>query len=185
MSKEIEKFIIENKNKFDTDEPNPILWDKIGAKLEEAYAKDVKIKKLKPWYILLKVAAILLLFMGIGLLGVQYQKYNSQQISSINPKFAKQESQFASIIELKQSALKSVEKQNPNLYKSFEIEQQKLEKEYKDLKLEINASPNQDCIIKAMKHNLQLQIQLLNQQINVVDEVQKLKNETKDENHTL
>ncbi len=174
MSKELESFITENKLLFDDLEPSNNIWDKIEKQLDEDCAKQNKIKQMKPWYKVLKVAIFLLVTFGVALLGVEYEKYHNQFISSINPQFAKQELQFASVIELKQSQLELVKRKNPSLYKSFAFEQEKLETEYTDLKKEIKNSPNQDRVIKAMVMNLQLQIDLLNQQLSVFKEIKKM-----------
>lgn len=175
MSNKLERFIRENKNQFDEFEAPESLWDKIDAGLDIQAKKQNGQAKVRSIYKVLKVAAVFLLIVSAGYLFVAYQKNEASKMSNINPDYAKKEIQFTSLIELKQEEIKDFAKQEPDLYKAFVNEQNKLEKEYKDLKQQLLDSPNQDRVVKAMIRNLQAQISLLNQQINIIEEVKQLK----------
>ncbi|MDA9555630.1 DUF3450 domain-containing protein [Pelobium sp.] len=184
MSDRLEKFIQNNKKELDGFEVPEFIWDKIDAGLDEQQKKQNKSTKIKAIYTFMRVAAVLLLVCTASYLFVSYQQKQASKLSNINPQFAEKATHFASLIELKQEEIKSFAKQEPQLYKAFVDEQNKLENEYNDLKKELVNAPNQDRVVKAMIRNLQSQIALLNQQLNIIQEVKQLKNK-KDETQSI
>jgi hypothetical protein len=184
MSDKLEKFIKENKHELDGFEAPEIIWDKINTGLNELEVQESKKLKIRRIYLLLRVAAVLLLVCTVAVIFVSYQKNEASKLSNIDPENAKKETQFASLIEFKQEEIKSFATLEPQLYKAFVDEQNKLEQEYNDLKKDLLNTPNQDRVVKAMIRNLQSQISLLNQQLNIIQEVRQLKN-NKNETKTI
>ncbi|TKC00639.1 hypothetical protein [Pedobacter cryophilus] len=180
MSDRLEKFIQDNKKQLDGFEAPELMWDKIDAGLNEYEKKESRKVKMNIFYSFMRVAAVLLLVCTAGYIFVAYQNKEALKLSNISPEYAKKEIRFASLIEMKQEEIKSFGKLEPNLYKAFVDEQNKLEKEYNELEKELPNTPNQDRVVKAMIRNLQAQISLLNQQLNIIEEVKQLKS-TKNE----
>ncbi len=181
MSEALEKFIKAHQKEFDVEEPGADLWAKIESGLD-LNKKETSVFRLKNYGFVLKIAAVLLVFVFAGILFNNYIKYNSSDLNRINPVYAKQEMQFIALIEQKQSELKILSKKDPKLYQDFEKEVSKLNRQYDQLKADLLNTPNQDKVLKAMVRNLQLQLNILNQQLNIINEINQLKTEQNYEN---
>ncbi|MBD3748351.1 MAG: hypothetical protein IE931_02540 [Sphingobacteriales bacterium] len=175
MSEQLENFIKNHKNEFDVFEPSTDLWEKLDKRLEAHQKKSKQRSKMRVIYSFGKVAAILLIVLSFGFIWGYYKQQQATNLASINPEYAAKEVQFSSLIEVKRSELKDLKSIDPNLYKTFKSEQDKLEREYQSLKKQLVTTPNQDKIVKAMIRNLQSQISLLNQQLDITKEVKQIK----------
>lgn len=175
MSEQLENFIKNHKNEFDVFEPSSALWEKLDERLDAHQKKSKKHSNMRLLFNFGKVAAILFIVLGFGFIWGFYKQQQATNLESINPAYAAKQVQFSSLIELKRSELKDLKSIDPNLYKAFIAEQNKLEKEYQSLKKQLTTTPNQDKIVKAMIRNLQLQISLLNQQLDITKEVKQIK----------
>lgn len=185
MSKRLEHFIQDNKKDFDLYEPPADLWDRIDTQLRKAEkAKETPGKeKVIRLSILLKVAATLIVVLSIGMLFWKNQSRENEAptLSSIDPKMAQQQVQYASLIEIKRSELKRIEKEEPELYRTFSAELKKMDASYEKLKSELPESPNQERTVRAMIRNLQIQLEVLNQQLIIIQQINQFKKEQKDE----
>jgi hypothetical protein len=188
-SKNLERFVRDNREAFDHMEPAPKLWDKIGASVgEQKQPKDSRVVRMSRvrW----AVAATLFLALagtlgynlflkeagGGGRLEVAGQKeYVDPLVSQIDPQYAKLVSQFTEVIETKQTELRKIEKDDPALYQKFSGDIHKLDSAYHVLRGTLNANPNTEQLLQAMISNLQLQIDLLNQQLTVIKKIKEPK----------
>lgn len=187
MSNRLENFIRDNKKGFDLYEPPVDLWSKIEAGLEGPDTTRVQPKKEKvvKLSIVLKVAATIIVVMAIGIFFWNSQSIDTVNLSSINPELAKQQMHYASLIEIKRSELKRIEKEEPQLYKEFSSEIKKMDESYEKLKNDLPTSPNQEETVKAMIRNLQAQIQVLNQQLIIIQQINDYKNTQSNATTTL
>lgn len=190
MKERIENFIRDNKKGFDHFEPPADLWDKIERKLDENQTGAQQRNKNKKERVvrlsfLFKIAASIIPVLFAGLWFYQYQIKQSSDLSSIDPKLAEQQVHYASLIEIKRSELKRIEKEEPQLYQEFSSEIKKMDASYQKLKNDLPASPNQEETVKAMIRNLQLQIELLNQQLNIIQQINQVKKEQKNETQQI
>jgi predicted negative regulator of RcsB-dependent stress response len=94
-------------------------------------------------------------------------------VNQIDPQYGKLVTQFTNVIEAKQTELKKLEKDDPELYKKFAGDIQKLDSAYHSLRSNLNANPNTEQLLQAMISNLQLQIDLLNQQLTIIQKVKQ------------
>jgi hypothetical protein len=219
MSSPLEKFILENREKFDGDAPDPKLWEKISGKLnapENEKAKPLRSLPFKRW---MAVAATLVLIAATGIiyysmhrnvpetnivttqpaipgnnLPVPGKKPDSVgQVAKtdvviprkINPgeqvATAPENGQdkemyyYTKLIELKHEELKTLEKDEPLLYRQFAGDVQKLDSVYHTLKIQLPNNSNREQVIEAMISNLQLQIGLLNKQLNIIKQIKHSK----------
>jgi hypothetical protein len=180
MKERLESFVRDNKKDFDRFELPVGLWDKIEKQLDEKkigmqVENGLKKEKVVRVSFLLKVAATIIPLLFAGLWFYQYQVRQSTELSNIDPKLAKQQIHYASLIELKRSELKRIEKEEPQLYKEFSSEIKKMDLNYQKLKNELPASPNQEETVKAMIRNLQIQTELLNQQLQIIQQINQIK----------
>lgn len=186
MKDRIENFIRDNKKDFDQFEPPADLWDRIEGRLDEAQlrtlhphaSKKIRVVRLS---FLLKMAVAVLVVICARLGFYQYQSDLSSDLSNIDPQLAKQQIHYATLIEVKRSELKRIEKEEPLLYQEFSAEIRKMDESYQKLISDLPASPNQEETVKAMIRNLQIQTELLNQQLNIIQQINKVKTEQKNE----
>lgn len=177
MSNRLENFIRDNKKGFDLYEPPVDLWSKIEAGLDGAETRQILPKKEKVVRLstIMKVAATVIIVMASGIFFWQSQSDDTVNLSSINPQLAQQQMHYASLIEIKRSELKRIEKEEPQLYQEFAAEIRKMDENYEKLKNDLPTSPNQEETVKAMIRNLQVQIQVLNQQLTIIQQINNFK----------
>jgi hypothetical protein len=183
MSKRLEDFIKMNREEFDDLEPSADLWTRIEKHLPAQETK-IKMRRSKTFSLgfVLRVAATVILVMGIGFaFYLKNEKKETIDLAAINPVYAQQQIQYTSLIETKRTELKSIAKSDPQLYKEFSSEIAKMDSTYKKLNDDLATSPNQERVLHAMIRNLQIQTEVLNQQLNVVEQFNKMKKEQKNE----
>jgi len=82
---------------------------------------------------------------------------------------------YTKLIELKHEELKTLEKDEPLLYRQFSGDVQKLDSVYHSLKNQLPDNSNREQVIEAMISNLQLQIGLLNKQLDIIKQLKHSK----------
>ena len=78
---------------------------------------------------------------------------------------------YARLVEIKHQQLKTIEKDEPMLYKQFSSDVNKLDSVYHGLQRELPSNPNREQLLEAMLQNLQLQMQLLSHQLEIVKQI--------------
>jgi hypothetical protein len=78
---------------------------------------------------------------------------------------------YAKIVEIKHKELKTIEKDEPLLYRQFSSDVSKLDSVYHGLQHQLPQNPNKEQIIEAMIQNLQLQMELLNHQLDIIKQI--------------
>jgi len=85
--------------------------------------------------------------------------------------YAQETYYYAKLIEIKQSELRKLEKDEPLLYKKFSGDVHKLDSVYHSLQKELPKNSNREQVLEAMIQNLQLQIGLLNHQLDIIKQI--------------
>jgi len=78
---------------------------------------------------------------------------------------------YAKLVEIKEKELKTIEKDEPLLYKQFSMDVNKLDSAYHGLQQQLPKNPNREQILEAMLQNLQLQMGLLNHQLDIIKQI--------------
>ena len=78
---------------------------------------------------------------------------------------------YAKIVEIKHNQLKTIEKDEPLLYRQFASDVNKLDSVYHNLESQLPKNPNREQLLEAMLQNLQLQMQLLNHQLDIIKQI--------------
>ena len=221
MSSPLEKFILENREKFDADAPDSRVWEMISERMNPTKSKKTAAVRSLPFKRWLSAAAAVVI---LGVSGVLYFSLHqnkprpgtaeskavkiepskippalSRSVDSPaiiaktdqNPKttiIAADKSQesaesgenkemyyYAKLIELKHEELKTLEKDEPLLYRQFSGDVQKLDSVYHSLKTQLPNNSNREQVIEAMISNLQLQIGLLNKQLDIIKQIKHSK----------
>jgi len=82
---------------------------------------------------------------------------------------------YARLVEIKHKELKTIQKDEPLLYKQFSSDVNKLDSVYHDLQEQLPNNPNREQLLTAMLQNLQLQMELLNHQLEIVRQINHTK----------
>ncbi|MBK0380233.1 hypothetical protein [Mucilaginibacter segetis] len=187
MSKRLENFISDNREKFDDLQPSDDIWGNIEKELDMWEASQLPKKRGARTFSLgfvLRVAAIIIVIMGVGF-GVYIQSQKTEntniKLADINPTYAKQQIQLVSAINTKRIELKQVAKFDPQLYQEFNNDIAKIQENYKKLTKDLATSPNQERILRAMIRNLQIQTEVLNQQLSVIEQFNQSKKDQRNE----
>jgi cytoskeletal protein RodZ len=78
---------------------------------------------------------------------------------------------YAKIVEIKHKELKTIEKDEPLLYRQFSSDVNKLDSVYHGLQHQLPNNSNREQILEAMIQNLQLQMELLNHQLDIIKQI--------------
>ncbi len=176
MSKRLEDFIRNNRAQFDDMEPDSALWDQIANSLPLH-----KPNKTFSAGFVLRVAATIVLIMGVGFTAYIKLIESNVDLASINPEYAQQQAQYISLVKNKRNELKAITKADPQLYGELDKEFLRMDSVYKHLKKELPASPDREKVLRAMIQNLQIQTNILNQQLIMVEQYNKMKSGQKNE----
>lgn len=195
----LERFIRDNREDFDEKEPSGSLWQKIEAGLDNSGQKKPQAERPSPfhqihrnngqsagrqigwpnldWRVAASIAVLLLA--GCFLyMNRQYGVTNQPEVVAASPSYAKEVVQYTRLIDTKRAELKQMTESNPELYREFATDLDRLEKSYQSLKADLPQNPNQEVLIQAMIQNLQLQINLLNEQLRVIQRIKQQTHET-------
>jgi hypothetical protein len=82
---------------------------------------------------------------------------------------------YSKLIEIKHNELKTLQKDEPLLYRKFSGDVNKLDSVYQTLKTQLPQNPYREQLIEAMIYNLKLQIGLLNKQLDIIKQIKHSK----------
>jgi len=188
----LEKFINDNRDAFDDDVPADKIWQGIEAAVTPGKkAAVVKMSSKFKW----SVAAAVIILAGLGIFfkmqqtaqpvietAVKVDTLSSNEVASLAPEELPEMNEFAKLIALKQDELKKLSKEQPELYQKFAKDINQLDSTYTSLKKQLGVAPNKELLIEAMIQNLQLQLQVLNQQLHIINQIKKSKNDSHEKN---
>jgi hypothetical protein len=187
----LERFVRDNRDGFDSFLPQDNLWDLIESKIPgqpAAPSQSGKLAKLWSgkgaygW----RVAAGILLAFGIGLavyVNKQYGVARDPAVALKAPAYAKEFNTYTVAIEAKRNEIIKLTRNNPDLYKDFSADLKSLKNSYGNLRSNLSDAPNQEALLEAMVKNLQWQVDLLNQQIEILQRINQVKDGYDKENN--
>ena len=189
MKKKIEQFIHDHRKELDAEQPPTLTWDKMELSLQ---GQPRKKRPIPMQYWLAAACVGVLLLAGVLLwpesehdiitptVVVKAEEVLPPEVKNeIDPAFTKQLYEVATIIETKQTELKQVGKQYPQLVNQFEKEMKELDSTYAGLKNVLAQYPGQEEVLSSMIHTLQLQLDLLNRQLQIIKQLKNTDHEKK------
>ena len=121
--------------------------------------------------------AVLLLAGSFLYVNHKYGVSHQPEVVAASPTYAKEVVTYTRLIDDKRAELRRITEDNPALYNEFATDLDRLENSYQSLKADLPKNPNQDVLIKAMIQNLHYQINLLNEQLRVIQRINRQTNE--------
>ena len=155
------------------------VWQNIEGTFSAKQKKKFILTPLYKWS--MAAAAVLVIASGIYLFmhknkdtAIEYAG-NTPAPDTVTTIDAPEVNQFAKMIALKQEELRSLAKDQPELYQRFTKDIDQLDSSYNILKKQLSATPNWELLLEAMIQNLQLQLNVLNQQFNIINQIKQKK----------
>ena len=169
MKDELEKYILENREAFDHQEPPEDAWKKIAQKRGIHSFSGPNFNQL--W----KAAAVVFFVIAIGL-WLERRSLVEPYVSEQAIELRQAEMYYEGIIEQKISLVNNDQYLTQELGKTFAGDIYQLDSVYRKLKLTWEETPT-ERVRDAMIVNLQMRIELLNQQLQILETVKFRKNE--------
>lgn len=180
MKKKLKDFINDNRDAFDSYEPKEQVWEAIKTQLP-FQKKNKAVATRIIWIKWSAVAAALIIITSSIFYFSNILQNQDNAIASLTgsndvpAEYAEEVYHFTKLIELKHKQLKKIEKEQPELYRQFAGDISKLDSNYQALRNELPGHPNQEVLLQTMIENLKWQIDLLNQQLNIIQKINKSK----------
>ena len=164
MKDKLEKFMLENRDRFDIYEPSPEVWQKIE--------KNIRKKRIINWKgIMWKAASVLIIFM-IAFLATEYLHRNKNRITKRQdvemdklvdqiPQLAEAKLYYTSLVNRKLKEIEPILKENPDLSKDIMNDLSELDSIYSALKNDLKDNIANQEIIEAMIQNYRLKLEIL------------------------
>ena len=163
MGDQFEKFIIENREQFDNQEPPEGLWNKMEQEMAP---------KRNTLGIFWKIAAVLFLISTLVLL---VDKTNDHAGAQLSQEFVQAEDYYVTMINQRKNSIK--EQLTPEEEQIFLEEINELDEMYTQLKKTFQSNASNERVVDAMISNLQLRLDILNRQLEILEKI----NDNKDE----
>jgi hypothetical protein len=201
MENEFEKYLQQNKDRFETGSPSPRVWEKLQRDLVEHQARRNRV--IRMLRISWNIAAYILLFLGITLLIfknkgqanrndishnalhrdsiVDMQKIAAQKMEQdsaerlvgiTDDKTRQSLYHYTQLIEIRQEQMATLRQIDPGLYAKSQKALTDLDGVYARLKKQLPESVDQKKILKSLIDNLKMQEQILNNQLTLLEELQ-------------
>ncbi|WP_424963596.1 hypothetical protein [Ekhidna sp.] len=165
MGDQLEKFIMDNREAFDTATPTDKTWSKIDQRLT---------KKGSVWPSIWKVAAML--FMASTIFLMIDKNTDEKEGPILSEEFTQAEDYYVTLINQKRQAIKS--QLTPEQHEQFLVEIDQLDSMYVELKKTYQTNASNDRVMDAMINNLQLRLDILNKQLDILENIKNQNNES-------
>jgi hypothetical protein len=176
--KDIESFIRENRDAFDSYLPGPRVWNNLEKECAELDSQRKKVKPL-PWMRWSAVAAVIIFVIAGVFYFLSVNENRNQpamaETKDIPAEYADEVYHFTRLIEIKQKELHQIRKTEPELYQKFSADITRLDSSFQSLKKELPGNPNEELVLAAMIENLRIQIDLLNEQLSIIKKMKEIK----------
>ncbi len=179
MSNKLKKFIWDNRAAFDDELPSEKVWQHVEDAFTPTKKKKFILTPLYKWS--MAAAAVLVISLGVYFFMNRNKTTATEYVANtvvpdtVTAIDAPEVNQFAKMIALKQEELKSLAKEQPELFQQFTKDINQLDSSYNILKNQLSATPNRELLLEAMVQNLQLQLNVLNQQLNIIHQIKQKK----------
>lgn len=168
MKDSLKKFVDEHRQEFDHREPPPDAWTRIISRLPR--------KQVSLWnnVVVWRVAAVLFLGLSVYFFNTRNLSKTSRESARLQGEFSDLESFYSAQIEEKVELISHI--QNFSDEEQFTQDLEKLEAMYLVLREQMKSHPSEK-VKDALILNLLVRIDLLNQQIESIEDSNKVKNE--------
>ena len=166
MSDKLEQFIKDNREAFDTYEPNPAIWGKIE---KSVHKKTIRLKT-----VLWRAAAVIIIF-GASLVFHRYIDMldSKKDVSAKIPEIQEAEIYYSGLLSSKLNEIKPMLEEHPGIDKEMKADLNELDKMYDDLKKDLKDNVSNQEVIEAMIQNYRLRLSILEDILNEFNKEKK------------
>jgi len=183
MDEKLEKLFDDLEGTFDTDTPQDGHSERFLEKLKASCIK--KVSQPKTWMRPLTIAASIAVLFAVGFIALKTEPSLKEQLAEISPEAVNTEFYFASLIEGQVKVLqKESTPETQRMIDDTMKQLQKLEINYEVLEKDLLSGGNSKMILSAMITNFQTRIDLLQEVMDTIETIKKLK-KSNDENYTI
>jgi len=176
-NKNLENLFEKLKGKFDSEAPEIGHENRFLEKLNASTGIVSIDKNRKPWLKPLSIAASILILCSVGIALYQSNPSLEKQVAQISPEVSRTEFYFASLIEEQVNELKSEgTPETRQIIDDTMVQLKKLENNYSLLEKDMIKGGNSKLILSAMITNFQTRIDLLQDVLDKIETIKKLKN---------
>lgn len=182
MKDRLEKFIIDNRNEFDTMEPPAGMWDKINQSVQKEKKIELKPRNWKG--ILWKAAGVMIIF-GISFTISEMLHRNDGAVAESSPE--REEAQYPQLIEAEAYYTSQMNKQMteidkfshtyPELKSQVDYDITELDSMYQELKNDLQDNVDNEEVVEAMIQNYRLKLQILEEILEMLNQLENPSNE--------
>ncbi len=201
MENEFEKYLQQNKDRFEKGSPSPRLWEKLKSGLEDHHQRRARVVRMRRigWgiaaSILLCIGVTLVIFKNKGRVNrdantrntthrdsvIDMQKITAQKIAAdsteriagvTDDKTRQSLYHYTRLIETRQKEMATLRQIDPGLYAKSQKALTDLDEVYNRLKKQLPQSVDQQKILKSLIENLKMQEQILTNQLQLLEELQ-------------
>ena len=179
--KNLDKIIQENRQSFDSYEPNDGHFERFEQKLLE-FNKEKKSFNLG---YLLKAAAVTILVVLSGLWVYDHtgnKTNNGIALSEISPEYGEVEMYYTHLVNEKYHEINQFQFMDSTQKVMLMNELNEMDSIYENLKKDLTTNPNDQRVINAMIQHYQLKVEVMNQILNQLQQAKNI-NKQKTENH--
>lgn len=186
MNNRLERFVEENREAFDALEPRSDLWLDISLKLleKEEVSRPIWFRQTFWRY---AAAVVILLSVGLGIyqLGRYTERMESTAafaqapLEEVAPELVQVEAYYTSLLGEQRQQLSAAELNDPGLEGDFSRDLAALDSSYARLKRDLYKGTNKEQIVNAMIRNLQMRAEIMKHQIETLNQIRTIKEETK------
>ena len=190
MEDRLEKFILDNRNEFDSHEPPAGMWDKINQNRQQE-EKVVELKpKPKQWKgILWKAASVVVIFaIGFALSEMRHQdtgqlaQQEEPQAEMQYPELIEAEVYYTSKVNKQLVKIDSYSATYPEMRQQVDYDISELDSLYQELKKDLNENIDNQEVIEAMIQNYRLKVQVLE---DILLMLEQMENQSKTKSHEI
>ena len=167
----LEKFVIDHRSEFDMEDPPAVIWEVVGKQIR------IQSKPFLNWF--WKAAAIIFFGISIYLSADKFTGSEPLAISnsseSLINEFQNVEQYYSQIINIKKAEIEGALDTNDPLNSDFRMDIAELDGMYSELQREYQKNTNKQ-IVDAMIKNLQIRIAILDKQLQIIQNLNNLKN---------
>jgi hypothetical protein len=204
MENEFEKYLQQNRDRFEKGSPSPRVWEKLQRDLIEHQTRRHRVIRMRRigWSIaaciVLCTSVVLFIFRPIKnetitrndrhhdsvldqqkILAEKIEQDSALRMAGVTDDKTRQSLfRYTKLIETRQKQMAVLQQVNPQLYASSQKVLLDLNQVYNRLQKQLPGSPDQQKVLQALIQNLKMQEQILNNQLQLLEELQ---NNTTDE----
>jgi hypothetical protein len=173
----LKDFIASYRDAFDAEQPSPEVWNRI----QQGIARKQNSPRNFQWTLL--AAATVVVAVSVAIFQQPTGDDVRTQVVATLPNddslYTQEFHVFSQIIDAKYRELSQIKDAQPELYKRFTGDLQKLDSAYAQLKQQLPVQVNQEMVLQAMLQNLTLQVDLINRQLGIIHQINSKSHVTK------